>query len=92
VKIEWDPNKARANLVAHGVAFADAATVLTDEYALTLEDPDSTHEQRFVSLGTSATGSLLVVVYTHREPNRYRVISSWKAGKPQRKIYEKNRR
>jgi uncharacterized protein len=92
VKIEWDPNKAHANLVAHGVAFADAATVLTDEYALTLEDPDSANEQRFVSLGMSATGSLLVVVYTHREPNRYRIISSWKAGKPQRKMYEKNRR
>lgn len=40
----------------------------------------------------SATGVLLVVVYTHREPAQYRLISSWKANKPQRKQYEKTRR
>lgn len=40
----------------------------------------------------SATGALLVLVYTHREPDIYRLISSWKANKPQRNMYEKNRR
>lgn len=40
----------------------------------------------------SATGALLVVVYSHREPDIYRLISSWKANKPQRKQYEKGRR
>ena len=92
VKIEWDPKKAEANLKAHGVAFAEAATVFTDDQALTREDPDSVDEQRFVSLGLSATGSLLVLVYTHREPDVYRLISSWKANKPQRTQYEKSRR
>lgn len=74
------------------MSFAEAATVLTDDYALTREDADSIGEQRFVSLGMSATGALLVVVYTRREPDIYRLISSWKANKPQRKHYEKNRR
>ena len=74
------------------MSFAEAATVLTDDYALAREDADSIGEQRFVSLGMSATGALLVVVYTHREPDIYRLISSWKANKPQRKHYEKNRR
>ena len=37
----------------------------------------------------SATGALLVVVYTYREPDIHRLISSWKANKPQRKQYEK---
>jgi uncharacterized DUF497 family protein len=74
------------------VSFAEAATVLTDHYALTREDQDAAGEQRFVSLGMSATGALLVVVYTHREPEIYRLISSWKANKPQRKQYEKNLR
>ena len=73
MNIEWDPNKAEANLREHGVAFSEAATVLTDDYALTREDPDSVGEQRFVSLGTSATSTLLVVVYTHREPDTYRL-------------------
>ena len=91
VNIAWDPKKAEANIRDHGVSFAEAATVLTDDYALTREDPDSFDEQRFVSLGMSATGSLLVVVYTHREPDIYRLISAWKANKPQRKQYEKGR-
>ena len=92
MNIAWDPKKAEANRREHGVAFSEAATVLTDDYALTREDPDSFGEQRFVSLGMSATGVLLVVVYTHREPDIYRLISSWKANKPQRKQYEKSRR
>ena len=43
--------------------------MLTDDYALTREDPDSFGEQRFISLGMSATRALLVVVFTHREPD-----------------------
>ncbi len=92
MEIDWDSNKAAANLRLHGVSFAEAATVLMDDDALTREDPDSLGEQRFVSLGMSATGAMLVVVYTHREPDVYRLISSWKANKPQRKQYEKGRR
>ena len=92
VIVDWDPYKAAANLREHGVPFAEAATVLTDDYALTREDPNAIGEQRFVTLGLSATGVLLVVVYTHREPDVYRIISSWKASKPQRKLYEKNPR
>lgn len=65
MQIEWDSRKADANLREHGVSFAEAATVLTDEYALSREDPDSIGEQCFVSLGMSSTGALLVVVYTH---------------------------
>ena len=90
--IDWDPKKAEANLKEHGVSFSEAATVLTDDYALTREDQDAIGEQRFVSLGMSATGAMLVVVYTHREPDVYRLISSWKANKPQRKQYEKSHR
>lgn len=90
--IDWDPKKAEANLREHGVAFSEAASVLTDDDALTREDEASVGEQRFVTLGRSATGALLVVVYTHREPDIYRLISAWKANKPQRKQYEKRRR
>ncbi len=92
MKIEWDPKKAQANLREHGVSFAEAATVLADDYALTREDPDVIGEQRFVTLGMSAVGELLVVVFTYREPDRCRLISAWKAHKPQRKQYEKARR
>jgi uncharacterized DUF497 family protein len=36
VDLEWDPKKAAANLRAHGIDFADAATVLHDESAIPL--------------------------------------------------------
>ena len=65
--------------------------MLEDEHALTREDPDFDDEERFVTLGLSDVGNLLVVVYTYREPEIIRVISAWKANKRQRVLYEKGR-
>ena len=45
-----------------------------------------------MTLGLSDTGSLLVVVYTYREPDILRVISAWKANRGQELKYEKSRR
>ena len=91
VRIEWDPPKARANLHAHGISFTEAVTVLDDDFALTREDPGADDEPRFVTLGRSDVGNLLVVVYVYREPDTLRVISAWKANKRQRVLYEKGR-
>ena len=91
MKITWDPAKAAANEAAHGVKFAEAATVLEDELALTREDPDATGEQRFATLGLTGEGNLLVVIYTYRDPDVIRIISAWKANKRQRVRYEKGR-
>lgn len=92
MRVDWDPAKAKANLREHGVSFAEAASVLEDEFALTREDPDAQGEQRFVTLGLSSVENLMVVVYTYREPDIIRVISAWKANKRQRLYYEKDRR
>jgi uncharacterized DUF497 family protein len=92
MRYEWDPAKAEANLTEHGVSFAEAVTVLEDDFALTREDPDSEGEQRFVTLGLSGFANLLVVVYTYREPDIIRIISAWRANRPQRLRYEKDRR
>lgn len=92
MRFAWDPAKARANLHDHGVSFAEAVTVLEDDFALTREDPDAQGEQRFVTLGLSSFGNLLVVVYTYREPDTIRLVSAWKANKRQRVRYEKGRR
>ena len=56
VRFEWDPAKAAANRRTHRVSFAEAVTVLEDEFALTCEDPDAVEEQRFVTLGLSNLG------------------------------------
>ena len=72
--VEWDPEKAAANLRKHGVDLADAATVLSDEMALTTTE-DVEGEERAVTLGTDAMGRLLVVVYTWRD-EEVRLISA----------------
>ena len=92
MRVEWDPPKAEANLRAHGVSFAEAVTVLEDDFALTRDDPAAVDEPRFVTLGLSNLANLLVVVYTHQEPDAIRLISAWKANKRQKEAYEKGRR
>ena len=66
VRFEWDPAKAAVNLRTHRVSFSEAVTVLEDEFGLTREDPDAVEEPRFVTLGLSNLGNLLVVVYAYR--------------------------
>ena len=83
---EWDPRKATANLRKHGVDFTDAATVFSDDLALTIiaDDPD---EERFVTIGRDELGRILVVVYAWRQET-IRVISARKANSRERKQYE----
>jgi uncharacterized DUF497 family protein len=66
VSYEWDPAKAKANFAKHGVRFSDAVTVLEDDLALTMRDPFSEQEERWITLGTDVLGRFLVVVYTWR--------------------------
>ena len=82
---DWDPRKAAANLKKHGVDFADAATVLHDEQAITVRD-DEAHEERYVTIGMDALGNVLVVVYTWRD-DRPRLISARQARPQEREQY-----
>jgi uncharacterized protein len=84
---EWDSAKARANARKHGVDFADAVLALSDESAVTIPDPDSENEERFVPLGVDPNGRVLVTVFTHRG-ERIRIVSSRKASKGERRQYE----
>ncbi len=84
---EWDPNKAELNRRKHGVDFADAVLALEDEQALTISDPFSDEEERFISIGADPSGSLLVVVYTCRG-DRIRLISARRATSRERRHYE----
>ena len=88
MKVEFDPAKAAANPVNHdGVTFEEAALALLDPFALTHEDQDH-EEQRFATLGMGSKGRLLVVIWTLRG-DTIRLISAWKAERPQRKRYER---
>lgn len=86
VEYEWDERKARANLEKHGIDFADAVSVLEDELALTIPDPEAA-ERRFITVGEDSIRRLLVVVFTERG-DRIRIISARAATKRERKQYE----
>lgn len=87
MRVEYDPAKAEANLRKHGVSFADATGDLEDPLARTVEDPDAVVERRFVSIGQSSAGELLVVVFAERA-GTYRLISARRATRKERTQYE----
>ena len=88
MKFEWGEAKADANFRKHGVSFAEASTVFTDELSLTGDDPDhSRGEHRLVTFGVSSAGRLLVVSHTERAGN-VRIISARPATRAERKLYE----
>jgi len=86
MELEWNLQKASENLRKHGVDFADAAIVLEDENALTIEDKDH-DEQRFKTLGMGPNLNILYVVHAEREDNRIRIISARKAERSEVKQY-----
>jgi len=89
IQFEWDPNKAAANEKKHGVSFPEAATIFSDPLELTIEDPDhSVGEYRFLSIGRSSAGNVLVVSYTETTPNVIRIISARKATRKEVRQYE----
>ncbi|WP_373500738.1 BrnT family toxin [Desulfococcus sp.] len=88
MKITWDPQKAETNLQKHKIRFSDAEVVLSDPFAMTLEDQDVLSEQRFVTIGTDAVGRTIVVVYSYRG-DTIRLISARKATSSEREHYEK---
>jgi uncharacterized DUF497 family protein len=89
-EFEWDPEKAATNVRKHGVLFDQAVTAFGDPLSVLLADPDhSVGEQRYLVLGTSSTGQLLVVTFVERPP-RTRIISARLATRRERQDYEKS--
>ena len=88
LNFEWDEEKARANLKKHGVGFDEATTVFTDPFSRTIHDPDySAKEERYIDIGSSDKGRVLVVVYTERG-SKMRLVSCRKATVLERTLYE----
>jgi uncharacterized protein len=86
MEFEFDPDKAQSNLRKHKVSFAHAEQALLDPMAVTIEDPDSEGELRFITLGMDALGRILVLVHTQRG-SRTRLISARKASKGEAEQY-----
>jgi len=89
---EWDPDKAKLNRQKHDVGFDHAATVFRDPRAMSVFDDAHSHsEDRWITLGVSAGGGLLVVHHTFEEIGenkiRIRIFSSRKATKNEARQY-----
>jgi len=87
-EFEWDDKKAAANERKHRVSFEEAETVFGDTLGLTVLDAArSEREIRFVTIGMSDLGRILVVAHTDRG-EKTRIISARKATKRERRNYE----
>ncbi len=85
---EWNPAQAEANRRKHGISFEQASTAFADPLSVTIPDPEhSGREVRFLLLGRSASGRLLVVAHTERR-ERIRIISVRPPTRRERRDYE----
>jgi uncharacterized DUF497 family protein len=88
LQFEWETDKAQANAWDHRVTFDEATTVFRDPLASTIPDPDhSLGEARYLTIGLSTRGRLLVVSYTERQ-GQIRLISCRPATRRERRTYE----
>jgi uncharacterized DUF497 family protein len=88
LNFEWNEKKAKANLKKHKVSFDEATTLFLDPFSITIPASDhSLNEQRYIDIGSSENGRVLVVVYTERGSN-IRIISCRKATSSERKLYK----
>lgn len=85
--VTFDPKKDAANLKKHGISLAEGDGVLSDPWAITIEDESAEGEQRFVTLGANTFGSLMVVVWAARDDD-FRIISVRKPTRKERRRYE----
>jgi uncharacterized DUF497 family protein len=85
---EWNPRKAALNLGKHKISFDEAVTVFGDPFGQIMDDPvHSVGEKRFVLLGRSDRGRVLVVMFTERG-EAIRLISARRATPRERRWHE----
>ena len=89
MRFEWDRLKDEENRTKHGVSFEKASSVFADPLAATIPDPDhSQTEMRFLTMGLSSTGRLVVVSHTEEDDDLFRIIGAREATSHERKAYE----
>lgn len=83
----WDAGKAARNMDKHAVSFEEAATVFDDPvFVMFVDEEHSVDEQRYITVGLSERGRLLVVAHTERDAQS-RIISARKATKKEEQFY-----
>jgi len=85
---EWDEVKAKASFKKHKVSFEEGKTIFNDPFLVTFpDDIYSSNEERFINIGLSANGLILILTHTERQ-DKIRIISCRKATARERKFHE----
>lgn len=89
MEFDWDPQKAEQNPKNHdGVTFEEAKSVWDDLFNIEFFDGDhSDDENRFLIVGESSAGRLLIVSFTERY-EKVRIISARELTSKERRDYE----
>ena len=90
---EWDDNTNRLNKKKHNISFEEAQYAFSDTKRIIAKDLEhSENEERWISLGISINGNLLVVVHTYKQIDDdtalIRIISARRATKNENKQYQ----
>jgi len=86
-RFAWDAGKAAKNMEKHAVLFEEAATIFEDPmFIMLVDDEHSVDEERYITIGLSEHGRLLVVAHTERG-DQVRIISARKASKKEEQFY-----
>lgn len=93
MRFEWAPEKDRANVKKHGLSFAEATNMAGEplftggkEYLEIYDEEHSEDEDRFIAIGPSARG-IVVVVYTERSEDLIRIISARLASRKEMRLF-----
>jgi len=94
---DWDPIKAKENVVKHGIGFERATELFLDPLAVSVFDQDhSEAEERWVTIGRDSHGRVLVIAHTFSEvsaeESKIRMISVRKATKREARQYQETPR
>jgi hypothetical protein len=91
MRFEWDEKKNSRNLAKHRIGFDMAKLVFSDQHALSIQDRVVDGEERWQTLGSIGSATIVLVAHTYREENGeevIRIISSRKATALERRAYE----
>jgi len=91
---DWDPDKARTNLLKHKVSFEEGSTIFIDPRTITVfDDEHGKDDDRWATIGIDMNGRLLVVIHTFQQidnnSSRIRIISARKAIRKEIRQYQK---
>jgi uncharacterized DUF497 family protein len=87
---EWDEVKAKTNLKKHKVSFEEGKTIFNDPFLFTFpNDKHSWTEERYINIGLSANGRVLILTHTERQ-GKIRIISCRRATLRERRFYEES--